>query len=474
MDQHSPDAEQAGYAALLHAAATLAAATLAGIDDRPVARGAPSPDLPPLPTIGHGTAATLELFMQQVAPYLSASAGPRYLGFVTGGVTPAALVGDWLTSVFDQNAISSLDGAAALHLERTTLAMLGELMGLPAELRGTLVSGATMANLVGLGIARQWCAAQAGHDAAELGIAGQPVVPHVAGAAHASVAKALAILGIGRRALVSVGCLPGREAIDIAALERFLEQHRGPVVIVASAGTVNTGDFDDLAALARLRGRYGCWLLIDAAFGAFAALSPEHAALLAGWQDADSIAFDLHKWLNVPYDAGVVFTRHRQLQPAVFSSAAAYLAPADDPEPLHLAPENSHRWRALPAWFSLMAYGRSGYRAIVVRCCRHARELAAWIAASDAYELLAPVRLNIVCFAPRRAGAVMPVILAVRDRGLTFVTPTVLRDRPAIRAAFASWRTSDSDLALVTTALAGAAAAQAMPPHPDDDAGPRP
>ncbi|MBU6335617.1 MAG: aspartate aminotransferase family protein [Chloroflexi bacterium] len=472
MDQHSPDAEQASYAALLRAACQHAAATLADIDDRPVARGAPAPDLPPLPTIGHGTAATLELFMQQVAPHLSASAGPRYLGFVTGGVTPAALVGDWLTSVFDQNAISSLDGAAALHLEHTTLAMLGELMGLPAELRGTLVSGATMANLVGLAIARQWCAAQAGHDAAEHGTAGQPVVPHVAGAAHASVAKALAILGIGRRALVPVGCLPGREAIDIAALEQFLEQHPGPVVIVASAGTVNTGDFDDLAALVRLRERYGCWLHIDAAFGAFAALSPEHAALLAGWQDADSIAFDLHKWLNVPYDAGVVFTRHRRLQPEVFSSAAAYLVPADDPEPLHLAPENSHRWRALPAWFSLMAYGRAGYRTIVVRCCRHARALAAWIGASDAYELLAPVRLNIVCFAPRCADAVMPVILAVRDRGLTFVTPTVVRGRPAIRAAFASWRTRDSDLALIITALAEAAAARGVPPNTDDGAGP--
>ena len=398
-------------------------------------------------------------------PYLSASAGPRYLGFATGGVTPAALVGDWLTGVFDQNVISMLDGAAALQLERATTTMLGELVGLPAELRGTLVSGATMANLVGLGLARQWCAEQRGCDVAEHGLVGQPAVPHVAGAAHASVAKALAILGIGRRALVPVGCLPGREAIDVAALERFLAHHEGPAVIVASAGTVNTGDFDDLAALARLRERYGCWLHVDAAFGAFAALSPEHAALLDGWHHADSIAFDLHKWLNVPYDAGVVFTRHPRLQPAVFSSAAAYLAPSDDPEPLHLAPENSHRWRALPAWFSLMAYGRAGYHTIIVRCCRHARTLAAWIAASPGYRLLAPVRLNIVCFAPRDTDAVMPVILAVRDRGLTFVTPTVLHGQPAIRAAFASWRTDDDDLALIIAALNDAAPGQYTPPR---------
>jgi len=249
-----------------------------------------------------------------------------------------------------------------------------------------------------------------------------------------------------------------REAMDLGDLERLLAEAPRPSVVVASAGTVDTGDFDDFRGLAELKRTYGFWLHVDGAFGGFAACSPELRSLIEGWEVADSICIDLHKWLNVPYDAAVAFTRHRDLQVDVFSSAAAYLGhPGERPAPIHLAPESSHRWRALPAWFSLTAYGADGHREIVERDCRLARELGARMERSPAFELLAPVRLNIVCFALAEAGRTEAFIETVRDDGRTFVSPTVIWGRQGVRAAFSNWRTTERDLDTIWEALLGAA-----------------
>lgn len=203
---------------------------------------------------------------------LSAGAGPRYLGFVTGGATPAALAGDWLTATFDQNSNSSLDPAGQ-RLERETVGWLREFFGLCAEHHGAFVSGATMANTVGLAIAREWLGERLGVSVAQDGVGALGRVRVLSGSAHSSVGKGLAMLGLGRGALLPVATLPGREAVDLAALERELGRQPGPCVVVANAGTVNTVDFDELRAIAALRARYDFWLHVDAAFGAFAALS---------------------------------------------------------------------------------------------------------------------------------------------------------------------------------------------------------
>lgn len=421
--------------------------------------------LPGLREAGVGASAALRLFEEAVLPGLAASTGPRYLGFVTGGATPAAVVGDWLATALDQNAVSKLDGSAALAFEAETLEMLRVLLGLPPEFAGVFVSGATMSNFVGLALAREWAGRQRGIRVGERGVdsASAPVV--FAGNAHSSVGKALSMLGLGRAALRLVPLLAGREAMATDELPALLDAETRPVVVIANAGTVNTGDFDAIDEIAALRGSHDFWLHVDAAFGAFAQLTPATAALLAGWQQADSICVDLHKWLNVPYDSAVCFTRHRDLQVDVFANRADYLShPGHDPEPIHLAPENSHRWRALSAWFSLTAYRVEGHREIVERSCRLAGELGTRIDESLDYELLAPVRLNIVCFAPTGiessdatpAEVVTAVVEAVRDDGRTFVTPTVLSGRPAIRAAFSNWRTTEADLDVIWSALAAA------------------
>lgn len=400
-----------------------------------------------------GLAGAIEAFRRDVAPGLSGSNGPRYFGFVTGGATPAGLAGDWLASAANQNVSNDI-GSSAAALERATAARLGELFGLDPSLRGHFVSGATSANLVCLASARQALHRRLGIDSAEAGLPAAPPVRVLAGAAHSSIPKVMAVLGIGRQALQTVACLPGRTAVDPVALEAALAEGHPATIVVASAGEVNTGDFDDLAAVAGACRRHGAWLHVDGAFGLFAALSPAHAPMLDGIHQADSVTVDMHKWLNVPYDSALAFVREPRAQREVFRASAAYLGDSDDP--LHFTPENSRRFRALPAWMVLAAHGRDGIAEAVQRCCRLAVALGEGIAAIPRFDLLDAVRLNIVCFALSDDGSVQARD-AFLDRlnadGRAFMTPTVLRGRPCIRAAVSNWGTREEDIALTLAAL---------------------
>ena len=403
--------------------------------------------------LGLGEITALEAFVARHAARLSGSAGPRYWGFVTGGATPAALAADWLAGAYDQN-VSNDVGSIAGAVERETVGGLRELFGLPVDFHGVFVSGATASNTAALAAARQSEYARRGIDVAEQGLFAAPPLRVLAGAAHSSIDKALAILGIGRHSLTRLGCLPGRTAIDVDALEIAMQSvGDAPCVVVASAGEVNTGDFDDLQRIAALCKQHGAWLHVDGAFGLFAALLPTHATRLNGIGQADSITVDLHKWLNVPYDSAIVFTRHADAQRAVFRASSAYLG--DSTDPLHYTPENSRRFRALPAWMSLAAYGREGIAAWVQRNCELAQRLAQGIARLPQLEVLADVQLNIVCFALRAGDTAARDALLdrlVRD-GRVFLTPTVLFGRPAIRAALSNWRTTEHDVDIALQAL---------------------
>lgn len=436
--------------------------TLAGLDARPAAQAPIARRPGPLPQHGDGMAAALEAFARDWQPGFSGSAGPRYLGFVTGGATPAALAGDWLTSTLDQNPTAGIDSAAP-DLERETLAWLRELFGLSDAQAGIFVSGATMSNFVGLAVAREWLGEQCGIRVSEEGVAALGAVTIFSGAAHSSLYKAASMLGLGRRSLHKLPLMAGREAVDVAALESdLIAAGETPVIVVANAGTVNTVDFDDLAAIAALRQRFRFWLHVDAAFGAFAALSPPHAARVAALDAADSVCIDLHKWLNVPYDSAVAYTRRPDLQLRVFQNAAAYLgAPGERPDFVHLTPENSRRLRALATWFALRAYGRDGHAEIVQRNIRLAQRLGECIDAIPGLHCIAPVRLNVVCFSLREdpsEARVQRFVQAVRDGGDVFVTPTVLDGQWAVRAAFSNWRTRETDVERAAAALAAAAA----------------
>ncbi|MFJ8503968.1 pyridoxal phosphate-dependent decarboxylase family protein [Streptomyces avermitilis] len=447
---------------LLQSARDVAAREVSGLGVRPVARPGAAPGPERLPAEGAGAEGALARFAERWAPGFSGSAGPRYLGFVTGGATPAALAGDWLTGAYDQN-VSGGGDSSATALERETLGWLRELFGLSELHSGAFVSGATVSNTVGLAIAREWLGERQGVSVSREGMAALGPVEVLSGSPHSSIAKALSVLGIGRDRLRRVPVLEGnREAVDVERLAAALEALDGrPAVVVANAGTVNTVDFDDLRAVAALKERYDFWLHVDAAFGGFAALSPTYAHLTDGLDAADSICVDLHKWLNVPYDAAVQFTRRQDLQVQVFHNASPYLGPpTGDPDFLHLTPENSRRLRALPTWFSLMAYGHEGHREIVERSIALARRLGEGIAEVPRLRLLAPVRLNVVCFTladDPTQERVHALARSVADSGQAFVTPTVYGGTHALRAAFSNWRTSEADTDRVLEALVRAA-----------------
>jgi glutamate/tyrosine decarboxylase-like PLP-dependent enzyme len=410
-------------------------------------------DLPPaiLPIKGLGAQETLRLFAENYATQMANSAGPRYFGFVTGGSTPAAVAGDWLVSVYDQ-VMSGSNDSVAHALERQTIQFLLELFGLNGDFSGTFVTGATMSNFVSLATARQWIGEQYGVNFSEDGL-GQVPIRVLSATPHSSILKSLSMLGIGRKAWLKIDTMDDREAINLEKLEEQLRIIDGPCIVVANAGTVNTVDFDDLSAIARLKERYKFWLHVDAAFGGFASVSPKFRHLVNGLEMADTVTVDAHKWLNVPYDAAMQFTKHRDLQVKVFQNNAAYLGdPALMPDSMHLTPENSRRFRALPSWFTLMAYGKDGYRDIVERNCSAAKALGDAIHASDDFRLLAPVRMNVVCFSLKKNSLTMDEIRwflqEIRDDGAVFFTPTLYKGIPAIRAAISNWQTSISDVEL--------------------------
>jgi glutamate/tyrosine decarboxylase-like PLP-dependent enzyme len=270
------------------------ASFLAGIHELPVREDTGSFTNVELSKQGIGTEKAFELFRKHYETHLTGNAGPRYWGYVRGGTTPAALAGDWLASVFDMNAADK-DGAS-FQIEVETINMLRQLFGLPDTFAGCFVSGATMSNYSGLAIARQWLGKQLGVDVAQEGMQVLSSSKILSCVPHSSSVKSLAMLGFGRNALVKIPALPNRESIDIDALKMYLEVHKNePLILIASAGTVNTVDFDNLEALAALKKKYGFWLHIDAAFGAFAACHPDYRHLLHGWEQADSITVDAHK-----------------------------------------------------------------------------------------------------------------------------------------------------------------------------------
>ncbi|MFM8740315.1 MAG: pyridoxal phosphate-dependent decarboxylase family protein [Cytophagales bacterium] len=416
-----------------------------------------------LPDVGIGSAGALQQFNNRLERLMVASSGPRYWGFVTGGTTPAAIVGDWLTSIYDQNSQSTKGyGDVSANIEIETVQLLLDLFGLPHDFFGGFVTGATMSNFTCLGVARQWAGRQHGKDFAKEGVTG--TVKILAATPHASALKSLAMLGLGSNNSIKLKVLEGnREAMDVSDLEYHLRELGGePAIVISSGGTVNTVDFDDLVSIAKLKIKYRFWWHIDAAFGGFAACSSEHKQLVQGWADADSITIDLHKWLNVPYESALFFVKqqHNVLQVETFqNSNAPYLGnPMENFDYLNFLPENSRRLKALPAWFTLIAYGKKGVAEMVDNNIRLAKLLGDLIGQNPQFELLAPVRLNTVCFTlrgeenPERVQEFLERLNATRK---VFMTPTVYKGRKGIRAALVNWRTEEEDVRMVAGLMTG-------------------
>ena len=407
--------------------------------------------------LGIGSEKALKEFKERLAPLLVSSPGSRYWGFVTGGSTPASIVGDWLASVYDQNtqSVTSQGGNSAL-IEFETINLLLQLLELPNSFLGGFVTGATMSNFTSLAVARQWFGKQFGKDFAKNGIS--ETINILTATPHSSSVKSLSMLGIGSQNYTVVKTIEGnREALDISDLEEKIKVLSGkPFILISSAGTVNTADFDDFEAIVKLKGKYNFWWHIDGAFGGFAAVSEKYKHFVKGWEGADSITIDCHKWLNVPYESAfyLIKKEHINLQIETFqNSNAPYLGNAlENFNYLNVVPENSRRLRALPVWFSLVAYGKEGFQDLIEKSNLLALHFANALVDDGRFELLAPIRLNNVCFTLKgneNQDKVNEFLTKLNDTGKVFMTPTFYQNKKGIRASFVNWRTTEEDIKIV-------------------------
>jgi glutamate/tyrosine decarboxylase-like PLP-dependent enzyme len=432
---------------------------LAQLDDSPVLPSRESRFGGALPEDGDGALAALAELVAG-SELATRSSGPRFFHFVTGGTTPAALGADWLTSLLDQNSFSWVSSPLGMELEDVAIRWLLDLFELPDGWGGVLTTGATMANFVGLACGRRWWAERHGVDLDERGFSGLPPVPVFStGYIHASARKALAMLGLGRDTPTLV---------DLNGLERELTGLGGaPALVIGNAGDVNTGDFDPLDRMADLAEEHGAWLHVDGAFGLFARLAPAAAPLAAGVERAHSVIADGHKWLNVPYDCGFAFVRDPELLREPFRLTAAYLPSDESP-----SPEASRRARALAVWATLRAYGRVGYRAMVEQHLELAQRLGQRIEAESELELLAPVKLSIVCFRHRPRGLDEQALdehnLAlgrdILEDARVFFGTTRHEGKVAFRPAIVNWRTTERDVDLIAEAVLELGARRAAQP----------
>jgi glutamate/tyrosine decarboxylase-like PLP-dependent enzyme len=413
-----------------------------------------------LPEEGVPAQQVVEALARDAAPGLVASPGPRYFGFVTGGALPAALAADWLASAFDQNSFSAVSSPAAAVVEEVSCGWLLELLGLPAESGAGLTTGAQMANVTGLAAARHALLARAGWDVEDQGFGGAPPIRVFAGEeAHVTLWRALRLLGFGRAA-VEVVAVDGQGAMRADALAAALRTGDGPALVCAQAGNVNTGAIDPMADICAAAREHGGWVHVDGAFGLWAAASPALAGLTAGVGDADSWATDGHKWLNVPYDCGVVAVRDRDAHVAAMGMTASYLVRSGDGARSNSdwVPEASRRGRGFAVYAALRSLGRSGVAELVERCCGLARRLASAVGSADGVEVLNDVVLNQVLLRFGANDAVTDEVIGrVQEDGTCWVGGTRWHGVAAMRVSVSNWSTTEADIDRSAEAILAAA-----------------
>lgn len=409
----------------------------------------------PLPDAPADAAGVLKLLDEIGSPATVTMAGGRYFGFVNGSSLPVTLAANWLAGAWDQNVALVVMSPTAAALEEIALRWLIELLGLPPESGGGFVTGATMANFTALAAARHALLEQAGWDVEADGLFGAPLLTVVVGEeVHASVLKALGLLGLGRRRVVTVPA-DGQGRMRADAFPRLA----GPSIVCIQAGNVNTGAFDPAREICALAHEAGAWVHVDGAFGLWAAAAPERAHLAAGVADADSWATDAHKWLNVPYDSGLAFVRRPEHLRAAMAMSAAYLIQGETREPSQYTPESSRRARGVEIWAALRALGRAGVADLVERTCRHAARFAEGLRAAG-YRVLNDVAINQVLVSFGEAEVTRRVIARLQTDGTCWCGETVWQGQTAMRISVSSWATTEADVERCLAAMLRIAAGE--------------
>lgn len=421
----------------------------------------------PLPREGVGPERAYAEFRQFVAPYPRGNTHPRFWGWVNGSGLPLGAFADMLASAMNPS-VSGFECSAAL-VEEQVLEWMKEMLGFPASTSALLTSGCSMSNIIGLAVAR---ATGAGGNVRRDGLRdARPLALYASTEAHGSIRKAVELLGLGSSAIRDVP-VDDHFRMDVEALQRAIVADRKngarPFCIVATAGTVNTGAVDDIERLADVCAAHALWLHVDGAFGALAWLCAELRPMLAGLQRADSLAFDLHKWMYLPYDIGCTFIRDAQAHHDAFASAPAYLSRTDGGASSHPTSfadrgiELTRRFRALKIWMALEAYGVAAFEQQIRRNVEQASYLAARVEEHPELELMAPVSLNVVCFRYAVPGVGdedldslnRELLIRLQTSGVALPSHTALNGRFALRAANTNHRSERRDFDALVDAVA--------------------
>ena len=440
-------------------------------------------DLPQAPS---DLAAVHQEFMRDILPYSTGNVHPGFMGWVHGGGTPVGMLAEMLAAGLNAN-LGGRDHVP-IEVERQIVRWMQRIFGFPESATGLFVTGTSLANLIGILIARDTAL---GFEVrcAGVGAGSKRLSAYTSVAAHSCIGKAMDISGIGSDSLRLVP-VDGRGRIDVNALEKAIDVDRRagltPFLVVGNAGTVDTGAIDNLDALAGLCRRERLWFHVDGACGALAILAPDLAARLKGIECGDSLAFDFHKWGQAPYDAGFVLIRDGVLHRKTFATSAPYLRrelrglAAGSPWPCDYGPDLSRGFRALKTWFTLKVHGTEALGAAISRTCALARYLERRVVETPELELLAPVELNVVCFRYRSEDAqrINPrIVIELQESGAVAPSTTTIDGRVAIRAAIVNHRTGrrEIDTLVEKTVAHGrameASAARSRPPRQQPDAG---
>lgn len=456
----------AEFRTVAHAAVDDAIARISGLRDGPVWQPMPNAARArfrqPLPVAPQPLAEVYAEVAEGVLPHAMGNVHPRFFSWYMGAGDLTGALGDFLAAVDGSN----LGGGdtAATAVDRQVTGWICQMMGFPESASAALVSGGSMANIIGLTAARN---AMAGVDLRHEGLDAlpQPLAFYASDQVHSCHKKAMNLLGLGLNALRRVPT-DADFRMDLAALEGLIADDlaRGirPACVIATAGTTNTGSVDDLNAVADLCRRHGIWLHVDGCIGALLAIAPRSAGLVAGMERADSLAMDLHKWLHAPFDVGCVVIRDRRLHRETFAEEAEYLEQAERglaaTEFLHhYTLETTRSFRALKLWMMLKHHGVARFGALIDRNVAQARHLADRITADPRLELLAPVATSIVCFRYNPGEMDEPaldrlnheILFQLQETGIAAPSGTTLRGRFCLRVALCNHRTQLADLDLL-------------------------
>jgi glutamate/tyrosine decarboxylase-like PLP-dependent enzyme len=446
---------------LLDQAARRASRYLANLPARPVAPARASLEAlavfnRPLPEHSCAAEEVLAELDDLGSPATMASAGGRFFGFVIGGSLPVSVAASWLAAAWDQNAGLVVTSPISAALEKVALAWVNDLLGLPASTAGGFVTSATAANFCALAAARHGLLERAGWDVEARGLFdAPPLTVVVSEEVHASVRKALSMVGLGRERVVRVPC-------DAQGRMRLAElpQIDARTIVCVQAGNVNTGGFDPIAEICQRARPQGAWVHVDGAFGLWAAVAPARAQLAHGVEQADSWATDAHKWLNVPYDSGLVLCRDAGALRAAMSIDASYLAQSEDRIPYQYTPDFSRRARGIEVWAALRQLGRAGLAELIERTCRFAQRFAAGLT-REGYQVLNDVALNQVLVSFGSAERTRAVIERIQSEGTCWCGGTVWQGHTAMRISVSSWATTAADVELSLNAILRAASVAA-------------